>query len=103
MARACRDNLQALNLNNVSVVEAPPEQGYKASAPYDVILLDGAASSIPRAVSDQLAEGGRLVAVLRRSGAATALPACLFPPDPALGDAPRAGSKPLDSPAHGAI
>ncbi|HXP12190.1 MAG TPA: protein-L-isoaspartate O-methyltransferase [Stellaceae bacterium] len=69
LANQARANLSALNLANATVVEGPHEQGHKPGAPYDVILFDGAASDIPRAVSDQLAEGGRLVAVLRARGA----------------------------------
>jgi protein-L-isoaspartate(D-aspartate) O-methyltransferase len=37
-------------------------------APFDVILFDGAADRIPPAIIDQLAEGGRLVAVIRAAG-----------------------------------
>ncbi len=69
LAALARANLAALNLANATVAEGPHEQGYKPGAPYDVILLDGAAVEIPRAVTDQLAEGGRLVAVLRARGA----------------------------------
>jgi protein-L-isoaspartate(D-aspartate) O-methyltransferase len=69
LAAQARANLAALNLNNATVFEGPHEQGFKPGAPYDVILLDGAAAEIPRTVSEQLAEGGRLVAVLRAGGA----------------------------------
>jgi protein-L-isoaspartate(D-aspartate) O-methyltransferase len=69
LATQARANLAALNLANASVAEGPHEQGHKPGAPYDVILLDGAAAEIPRSLSDQLAEGGRLVAVLRARGA----------------------------------
>ena len=68
LANQARANLAALHLANATVAEGPHDQGYKPGAPYDVILLDGAAVEIPRAVSDQLAEGGRLVAVLRARG-----------------------------------
>ena len=69
LAAQARANLAALNLTNATVIEGPHELGYKPGAPYDVILLDGAAAEIPRSVSEQLAEGGRLVAVLRARGA----------------------------------
>jgi protein-L-isoaspartate(D-aspartate) O-methyltransferase len=68
LAAQARANLASLNLANATVIEGPHEQGYKPGAPYDVILLDGAACEIPRAVSGQLAEGGRLAAVLRARG-----------------------------------
>jgi protein-L-isoaspartate(D-aspartate) O-methyltransferase len=47
----------------VTVVEAPPEAGHAAGAPYDAILIEGGVLSVPRAVEEQLAEGGRLVTV----------------------------------------
>jgi protein-L-isoaspartate(D-aspartate) O-methyltransferase len=46
------------------VVEGELTKGWRANAPYDVILIDGAVGAIPPSVSDQLAEGGRLVCVL---------------------------------------
>ena len=41
-----------------------PTQGFAAAAPYDVILVEGEIPAVPEALSAQLAEGGRLVAVL---------------------------------------
>ena len=69
LAAQARANLASLHLVNATVTEGPHEQGHKPGAPYDVILLDGAAVEIPPALSGQLAEGGRLVAVLRARGA----------------------------------
>ncbi len=43
---------------------AKPEQGCAASAPYDVILIEGAVQLVPQAIFDQLAEGGRLTTVI---------------------------------------
>jgi protein-L-isoaspartate(D-aspartate) O-methyltransferase len=40
-----------------------PTDGFAAAAPYDVILVEGEVPEIPAALSGQLAEGGRLVAV----------------------------------------
>jgi protein-L-isoaspartate(D-aspartate) O-methyltransferase len=42
---------------------ADPAGGFPAGGPYDVILIEGAVPEIPAAITDQLAEGGRLVAV----------------------------------------
>ncbi|SOE01159.1 protein-L-isoaspartate O-methyltransferase family protein [Caenispirillum bisanense] len=52
-----------LGIDNVAVVTGPLDQGYPQQAPYDVIFFDGGVSEIPAAICDQLAEGGRLVAV----------------------------------------
>lgn len=50
----------------VSVVEGMLAEGWKAGAPYDAILIEGAVPEIPAALPGQLrAEGGRLVAVLQ--------------------------------------
>ncbi len=57
--------LTDLDIDNVVVVESPLAEGYPKQAPYDVILLNGAVSRVPPAISDQLAEGGRLVTVVR--------------------------------------
>jgi len=46
--------------NGVAVVEGPLEAGWKAAAPYDQILIDGAVEYIPEAIVAQLADGGRL-------------------------------------------
>jgi protein-L-isoaspartate(D-aspartate) O-methyltransferase len=49
----------------VTVVSGPLAAGWSASAPYDVILIEGAVQAIPPAIVQQLrVEGGRLVGVL---------------------------------------
>lgn len=62
-----------LRVDRVRLVSGPLERGYPDAAPYDVILLEGAAEILPEALFAQLAEGGRLVAVLGRSRAAKAM------------------------------
>ena len=37
--------------------------GYAKQAPYNVILVDGAVETLPDALFDQLADGGRLVTI----------------------------------------
>lgn len=58
---------------NVSLVAGPLEAGVAKSAPYEVILVDGSVEAVPEALFAQLAEGGRLVAVVSagRPGRAT--------------------------------
>jgi protein-L-isoaspartate(D-aspartate) O-methyltransferase len=60
--------LAELGMDNVAVVEGPLASGYPRQAPYDVIVLGGAVEEIPAALYDQLAEGGRLVAVVAPPG-----------------------------------
>ena len=57
--------LGELEIDNAVVVEGPLTEGYPKQAPYDVIVLGAAVAEIPPAIGDQLAEGGRLVAVVK--------------------------------------
>ena len=53
---------------NVAVVEGPLAAGWASSAPYDLILIDGAVEQVPQALIDQLADGGRLAAAVIERG-----------------------------------
>lgn len=55
--------LSGLEIDNAALVNAPLAEGYRKQAPYNVILVDGAVETLPAALFDQLAEGGRLVTV----------------------------------------
>ncbi len=57
--------LSQLDMDNAVVMTGPLEQGYPPQAPYDVIVMGGGVATIPEAILEQLAEGGRLVAVLQ--------------------------------------
>lgn len=65
LSRLGRDALVEHNIASASYVEAPLAQGYRPRSPYDVILFAGAVAEIPAEVAAQLAEGGRMLAVLR--------------------------------------
>jgi protein-L-isoaspartate(D-aspartate) O-methyltransferase len=67
LARHARENLQAVNAANATVVSGPLIAGWPARAPYDVILLDGAIEVAPEALFHQLKDGGRLVTVMGRT------------------------------------
>lgn len=60
--------LNALDVDNAVVVEGKLDAGYAKQAPYDVIVFQGAVCDVPEAVKRQLAEGGRLVAVVVDAG-----------------------------------
>jgi protein-L-isoaspartate(D-aspartate) O-methyltransferase len=60
--------LGELAIDNVVVLEGKLTEGHSPQAPYDVILIDGGVEEVPSAIQQQLAEGGRLVTVVR-SGA----------------------------------
>lgn len=68
LAEEARRNLHELMLNNASVVVGDLAAGHPKSAPYDVILVNGAVAGVPPAMKAQLAEGGRLAVVIK-SGA----------------------------------
>jgi protein-L-isoaspartate(D-aspartate) O-methyltransferase len=52
----------------VEQVSGPLTCGWAVSAPYDVILFDGAIERVPQAIVDQLADGGRIAAGLAENG-----------------------------------
>lgn len=52
-------------IDNAIVVEGPLAEGHEEQAPYDVIIFGGAIPAVPEAITNQLAEGGRIVAVIR--------------------------------------
>jgi protein-L-isoaspartate(D-aspartate) O-methyltransferase len=58
--------LAGLGLKNAVVRQGALERGYPDRAPYDVIVFGGAVGEIPAAILDQLAEGGRLLAVVKK-------------------------------------
>ena len=59
--------LAAVGAENVRVVTGKLTDGWPDEAPYDVILLNGSTEVAPQGLLDQLADGGRLVAVVGRA------------------------------------
>ena len=64
MAEQASQTLSDLGIDNVAIMEGPLADGYPKQAPYDLIVFDGAVPVVPQAIIDQLAEGGRLVAIV---------------------------------------
>jgi protein-L-isoaspartate(D-aspartate) O-methyltransferase len=60
-------NLRAVGAVNATVAVGPLMEGWPAGGPYDVILLDGSAEVAPKALLQQLRDGGRLVGVIGRA------------------------------------
>jgi protein-L-isoaspartate(D-aspartate) O-methyltransferase len=60
LAERASERLARLGFTNVEVAVADGSLGWAASAPYNVILVACAASDVPPALVDQLAEGGRM-------------------------------------------
>ncbi len=61
LAEGARARLAELGYRNVSVQVMDGTLGWRAQAPFDAIVVSAAAPAIPRALVDQLTEGGRLV------------------------------------------
>lgn len=57
-----RVRLRDTGRDNVMIVEGDGWKGYEGAAPYDRILVTAAPASVPQALLDQLAPGGRMVA-----------------------------------------
>jgi len=73
LAAAASKVLAACGIPNASVVTGPLSAGWPREAPYDVILVEGATEIVPRALLEQLNDGGRLACIEGRglSGKAT--------------------------------
>ncbi len=59
------ETLLGLGIDNAVVVEGKLSDGLADQGPYDVIFVNGAVDRVPEGLREQLADGGRLVAVLR--------------------------------------
>lgn len=61
LAEPAQVALEALGYENIQVHVGDGTEGYAPAAPYDRIIVAAAAPSVPQALLDQLADGGRLV------------------------------------------
>lgn len=51
--------------DNAAIVEGTLADGAAKHGPYDVIMLQGAVQHLPEAITDQLKDGGRIVAIFQ--------------------------------------
>lgn len=72
LAGKASDTLTELKVDNAAVVTGELAAGYPSQGPYDVIFLGGAVEQLPDALASQLAEGGRLLAVVGSGGSGQA-------------------------------
>lgn len=68
LAGAASARLTKLGMDNVVVEIGPINAGWSDQAPYDVIMVNGSCGEMSEAILSQLAEGGRLCAILRGPG-----------------------------------
>jgi protein-L-isoaspartate(D-aspartate) O-methyltransferase len=64
LAAAARANLAELGIGNAAIVDGALPDGAPGSAPFDVIVLNGAVAEVPETLLLQLKEGGRLAAIV---------------------------------------
>lgn len=66
LADIARAELPGLGAGSVTVLSGALAAGVPAQAPFDAIVVDGAVSEVPAPLVEQLAEGGRLMVVVKR-------------------------------------
>ncbi len=66
LVRVAVEAMQSLGATKATVVQGQLTTGFKANAPYDVIFINGSVEEIPDAMLAQLAEGGRLAAIVQK-------------------------------------
>ncbi len=68
LAEAARRNLDAVGIDNVTVVAGDGTRGLPDHAPFDAVIIAAAAPGIPPAITEQIVRGGRLVAPVSQRG-----------------------------------
>ena len=66
MARTAAATLAELGADTAAVIEAPLAEGAPVHGPYTLILVNGGIETAPKALTDQLADRGRMVAIRMR-------------------------------------
>ncbi len=72
LAPIANENLSRMHIKNAELQLGPLGEGWRPRAPYNLILLNGSVEVLPETLFSQLAEGGRLLAVIRQFGPAQA-------------------------------
>lgn len=63
MAKSAEDTVSSLGYDNIAVLTGDLAAGAESEKPFEVIMIGGGVADIPDTLFDQLADGGRLVAV----------------------------------------
>lgn len=66
LAADMKKRLEAVAAGSVRVHAGPLEKGVDEAKPFDVVILNGAVAEEPEGLFPQLAEGGRLLAIVRK-------------------------------------
>ena len=68
LAAQANGALERLEAINAVVTQGDPTAGDAAHGPYDVIFVNGAVERVPDTLTDQLKDGGRLIAIFLERG-----------------------------------
>jgi protein-L-isoaspartate(D-aspartate) O-methyltransferase len=72
LVQTANENMLRLEASNVAIIESALKDGYAAEGPYDAIIINGRVGVVPEDLLAQLADGGRLVAVVGTTDVAQA-------------------------------
>ena len=61
------------SMNNIVFINNKLNKGYKDQGPYSCILIEGGIEEVPNIILDQIAEGGKLVTVIRQNDTGSAI------------------------------
>jgi protein-L-isoaspartate(D-aspartate) O-methyltransferase len=64
LVAAAERTAKELSLTGVEQKVGPLEEGAPATAPYDIILIEGAVRQVPQAILKQLVDGGRMATIV---------------------------------------
>ena len=68
LAARGREQFARLRIDGAIQVDGPLTEGWPLKAPYEIILVEGAVEVLPGTLFEQLADGGRLLAVVETDG-----------------------------------
>ena len=68
LAARGREQFARLRIDQATQADGPLTEGWPLKAPYEIILVEGAVEVLPGSLFEQLADGGRLVAVVETDG-----------------------------------
>ena len=63
LALKAANNLVFMNIDNIAIKEEELFSGAPENAPYDCIIINGAVTEAPKALLDQMGDGGKLVMI----------------------------------------
>lgn len=68
LSETATKNLADENCDNVAVINSKHTDGLKKQGPYDLIFINGMIDEVPKALLEQLNEGGRILCVIDKDG-----------------------------------